>query len=89
MKTNFNRLCIWMACLLSGVPNTAFTEALAFVFQHRDLQVLGMATANPEQERMDVLDRAWGLYEICGVSMLDIAVWKWMYAHPASTARAA
>lgn len=68
--------------LLSGVPNTAFTEALAFVFQHRDLQVLGMEQANLEQERMDVLDRAWGLYEICGVSMLDIAVWKWMYAHP-------
>jgi len=24
--------------LLQGVPNTAFTEALAFVFQHKDLQ---------------------------------------------------
>lgn len=72
--------------LLSGVPNTAFTEALAFVFQHRDLQVLGMEKENPDQERMDVLDRAWGLYEICGVSMLDISVWKWMYAHPTCTA---
>ena len=29
---------------LNGVPNTAFTEALAFVFQSRDLQLLGMKT---------------------------------------------
>ena len=28
--------------LLSGVPNTAFTEALAFVFQARDLELLGL-----------------------------------------------
>ncbi len=30
---------------LSGVPNTAFTEALAFVFQSRDLELLGLADA--------------------------------------------
>ena len=29
--------------LLQGVPNTAFTEALAFVFQARDLALLGLA----------------------------------------------
>ena len=28
--------------LLAGVPNTAFTEALAFVFQARDLELLGL-----------------------------------------------
>jgi hypothetical protein len=27
--------------LLAGVPNTAFTEALAFLFQARDLKLLG------------------------------------------------
>ncbi len=31
--------------LLQGVPNTAFTEALAFVFQARDLEVLGLPGA--------------------------------------------
>ena len=29
--------------LLNGVPNTAFTEALAFVFQAKDLELLGLA----------------------------------------------
>ena len=28
--------------LLHGVPNTAFTEAMAFVFQARDLELLGL-----------------------------------------------
>lgn len=72
--------------MMSGVPNTAFTEALAFVFQKRDLDILGIKDENPEKEAMDVLDRVWGLYEICGVSMLDISVWKWMYAHPEASA---
>jgi hypothetical protein len=72
--------------LMSGVPNTAFTEALAFVFQKRDLELLGIANNDPEKETMDVLDKAWQLYEIAGVSLLDIEVWKWLYAHPEATA---
>ncbi len=72
--------------MLNGVPNTAFTEALAFVFQKRDLELLGIENNNPEKEAMNILDKAWQLYEICGVSMLDIAVWKWMYANPNATA---
>jgi hypothetical protein len=72
--------------MLSGVPNTSFTEALAFMFQKRDLTILGIDAANPEEETMDVLDKMWSMYEICGVSMLDIAVWKWLYAHPQATA---
>lgn len=72
--------------MMSGVPNTSFTEALAFVFQKRDLELLGIENNNPEKLKMDILDKAWSMYEICGVSMLDIAVWKWMYAHPDATA---
>lgn len=72
--------------MMSGVPNTAFTEALAFVFQKRDLEILGIKDENPEKKAMDVLDKIWSMYEICGVSMLDISVWKWMYAHPDATA---
>lgn len=71
--------------MMSGVPNTAFTEALAFVFQKRDLELLGIHDNNPDKKAMDVLDKIWSMYEICGVSMLDIAVWKWMYAHPDAT----
>lgn len=72
--------------MMSGVPNTAFTEALAFVFQKKDLEILGIKDENPEKKAMDVLDKIWSMYEICGVSMLDISVWKWMYAHPDATA---
>ncbi|GHT15812.1 hypothetical protein AGMMS4956_16630 [Bacteroidia bacterium] len=67
---------------LAGVPNTAFTEALAFVFQKRDLEILGIANNDPAKDAMDVLDKAWQLYEIAGVSLLDISVWKWLYANP-------
>lgn len=74
--------------MMSGVPNTAFTEALAFVFQKRDLEILGIRDENPEKEAMEVLDKIWSMYEICGVSMLDISVWKWMYAHPDASADA-
>jgi hypothetical protein len=72
--------------MLNGVPNTAFTEALAFVFQKRDLEILGITDTNPEKEAMNILDKVWSMYEICGVSMLDISVWKWLYAHPDATA---
>ena len=72
--------------MLNGVPNTAFTEALAFVFQKRDLEILGIQNTNPDRIAMEVFDKVWSLYEIAGVSMLDIAVWKWMYANPDATA---
>lgn len=72
--------------MLIGVPNTAFTEALAFVFQKRDLEILDITDPNPKKQAMEILDKVWSMYEICGVSMLDISVWKWMYAHPDATA---
>ena len=72
--------------LLAGVPNTAFTEALAFVFQARDLELLGLASPGPKDEAMRTLNDFWGTYEIAGVALVDMAVWHWMYDHPAATA---
>jgi len=69
--------------ILAGVPNTAFTEALAFMFQHRDLQVLGFKETPSDES--DVLQLAWSIYEIMGVSLVDIRTWKWMYEHPNAT----
>ena len=71
--------------MISGVPNTAITEALAFVFQNRDLFLLGVNDENPEKERMEVLNSAWSLMEIMGVGMVDMKVWKWLYANPGAT----
>jgi len=72
--------------MLSGVPNTGFTEALAFVFQKQDLALLGLNQADPLYEHFLVLDDLWGAYEIMGVSLVDMNVWKWMYEHPDATA---
>ena len=72
--------------LLSGVPNTAFTEALAFLFQARDLELLGQPAASGEAERMRVLDAYWNTREIAGSSLVELDVWKWLYAHPTATA---
>lgn len=71
--------------MLNGVPNTAFTEALAFVFQKRDLQLLGMKNNNPYEDYFTTLDVFWGAYEIMGVALVDINVWKWMYKYPEAT----
>mgnify|MGYP000985393394 FL=1 len=71
---------------MSGVPNTAVTEALAFVFQHRDLFLLGIKENDPEAEKVEILDAAWSLMEIMGVGMTEMLVWKWLYENPGATA---
>ncbi|MBZ5637522.1 MAG: hypothetical protein LAO51_02065 [Acidobacteriia bacterium] len=68
--------------LLSGVPNNAFTEALAFTFQDRDLEVLGLARRDEDARGRAALATLWAVYEIGGVSLVDMGVWNWMYAHP-------
>jgi hypothetical protein len=71
--------------LLQGVPNTAFTEAFAFVFQAHDLDLLGLAANDPKAEAMKALNDFWATYEISGVALVDMAVWHWMYDHPSAT----
>ena len=71
--------------LLQGVPNTAFTEALAFVFQGHDLELLGLARPDAQSEALKTLNDFWGTYEISGVALVDMAVWHWMYDHPEAT----
>lgn len=71
--------------ILNGVPNTAFTEANAFVFQKRDLTLLGYKPADAAQAKMTELDIFWGSYEIMGVALVDMNVWKWLYANPDAT----
>jgi hypothetical protein len=71
--------------LLQGVPNTAFTEALAFVFQGRDLELLGLAKPSEETRALAALDAFWGTYEIGGVALVDMGVWHYLYDHPDAT----
>ncbi|RPI24874.1 MAG: hypothetical protein EHM61_15935 [Acidobacteria bacterium] len=68
---------------LRGVPNTAFTEAFAFVFQDRDLDVLGIPSpGREERDALKALDTFWATYEIGGVALVDMKVWRWMYENP-------
>ena len=74
--------------MLSGVPNTAYTEASAFLWQQRDLQLLPNAQITNHQSQIsqnEVLDQFWSMYEIMGVSLVDMAMWRWIYAHPKAT----
>jgi hypothetical protein len=72
--------------LLAGVPNTAFTEALAFLFQARDRELLGVPQQSAEVERLKTLDHYWNTREIAGSALVELDVWKWLYANPDATA---
>jgi hypothetical protein len=73
--------------LLQGVPNTAFTEAIAYTFQNRDLEILGVPrkAADAQTQALKTLGEFWQTYEISGVSLVDMAIWHWMYDHPGAT----
>lgn len=72
--------------LLQGVPGNAFTEALAFTFQNRDLELLGLGTPDAHATRLRVLNDFWATWEISGAALVDLSVWRWLYAHPDATA---
>ena len=77
---------MWITYMLHGVPNTAFTEALAFMFQKNDLALAGhKKTTACNRRYMNNLDNFWSLYEIMGVSLVDIGTWKWLYDNPEAT----
>ena len=74
--------------MLSGVPNTAYTEASAFLWQQRDLQLLPKSEIRNHKSQMGedaILDQFWSMYEIMGVSLVDMAMWRWIYDHPDAT----
>ena len=74
--------------MLSGVPNTAYTEASAFLWQQRDLQLLPGGQFTNDQSQItdnEVLDQFWSMYEIMGVSLVDMRMWRWIYEHPKAT----
>ncbi len=84
--------------LLAGVPNNAFTEALAFVFQLRDLDLLNLpdvssvgsqvaSNKNPREDwALRVLGDFYATWEIAGVALVDIGAWHYLYDHPSATA---
>ena len=59
---------------INGIPNTAFTEALAFMFQARDIELLGMEEGDPDRDYLEILDFFWNNFEMMGVSLVDMNV---------------
>lgn len=68
--------------MLAGVPNTAITEAFAFLFQNRDLEILGLKGEARNARMLKALDTLWMTYEIAGVALVDMKVWDWLYKNP-------
>jgi hypothetical protein len=44
-----------------------------------------MKENDPNKTHLLALDNLWSCYEIMGVSLVDMAVWKWLYANPTAT----
>jgi len=67
---------------MAGVPNTAISEAFAFIFQNQDLKILGWPVEERHARHLQALDTLWMTYEIMGVALVDMKVWDWMYQNP-------
>ncbi|MCU0235692.1 MAG: hypothetical protein MUC72_01245 [Acidobacteria bacterium] len=70
---------------MAGVPNTAITEAFAFIFQNRDLEILGYPGETPRARQLKALDTLWMTYEIAGAALVDMKAWNWLYKNPQAT----
>ena len=74
--------------LLRNVPNTACTEAFAFLYQSLGRRVLGLET--PDQAarafHLDSIATMLAACQIAGPSLLELHAWRWIYAHPSATA---
>jgi hypothetical protein len=60
--------------------------ALAFVFQAKGLELLGLTRPDAMAQALTTLGDFWGTFEIAGVALVDMRVWRWMYANPEATA---
>ncbi len=64
--------------ILRGVPNTACTEAFAFLYQSLAPRVLGVGSGEggEENEAAEVLLEC---AQIAGPSLLELHTWRWLY----------
>ncbi len=69
--------------LLQGLPMSGFAEAIAELFAYRNIQALGLeAGPDPDERHIQALANLWYVYEMGGMALTDMRVWRWMYAHP-------
>ena len=72
---------------LRGVPNTACTEAFAFLYQALAKRVLGLEDPAESQKQFaaDAVATMLSACQIAGPSLLELRVWRWLYAHPSAS----
>lgn len=73
---------------LRGVPNTACTEAFAFLFQSLGRRVLGLLDEDEERRAfdLDAVQTFAAACQIAGPSLLELRVWNWMQSNPGAGA---
>jgi hypothetical protein len=49
------------------------------------MELLGLSRPDESTRALQALDDFWGTYEISGVAVVDMRVWRWLYAHPEAT----
>lgn len=75
---------------LRGVPNTACSEAFAFLFQAEARRVLGLAddAGQARAAAAVTVETALDALQIAGPALLELDVWRWLDAHPDADAAA-
>ena len=76
--------------ILEGVPNTACTEAFAFLYQSLAKRVLGIED-EAEAERSFHETTAGTMLmasQIAGPSLMELRTWRWLYENPRADAAA-
>jgi hypothetical protein len=72
--------------LLRNVPNTACTEAFAFLYQNKAKEVIGIQEEN--EEKAFAIASVEGLLAACqiaGPSLVELYTWRWLYKNPETT----
>ena len=74
--------------LLRNVPNTACTEAFAFLYQSLARRVVGLADEADEARAFAAgsVEAMLAACQIAGPSLVELYAWRWLYEHPNATA---
>jgi len=72
---------------LRGVPNTACTEAFAFLYQSLGRRVLGLEDPAQVQRQadLDAVQTMLAACQIAGPSLLELHAWRWLYQNRDAT----
>ena len=65
---------------LEGVPNTAFTEAISFLLQGNDKEILGVSAEEENPER--AIHTYLSTCEIASMALVDMHAWRYLYKRP-------